>query len=182
MRQRPVKERPVVSAGQYGTNLNKLTFTVDDATGVVSAKTQEILALEGADPDGSGPGVPPSNYTSDPAVASIVADAVAKAEVLGNEELGDIAKAFNRARYSGPDGDDEGTKRVIVENRGGESTLGNLVAEIQRWATAPAEFGGAQIAFMNPGGLPRQPGRSEPSPTGKARTSSRSPTPWSTWT
>ncbi len=150
---RPVKERPVVSAGQYGTNLNKLVFTVDDATGVVSAKTQEIVALEGPDPDGSGPGVPPSLFPSDSAVASIVADAVAKAEVLGAAELGDVAKAFNRARYSGPDGDDDGTDRDIVENRGGESTLGNLVAEIQRWSTAPAEFGAAQIAFMNPGGL-----------------------------
>ena len=40
-----------------------------------------------------------------------------------------------------------------MENRGGESTLGNLVAEVQRWATEPEEFGGAQIAFMNPGGL-----------------------------
>lgn len=150
---RPVTERPVVSAGQYGTNLNKLVFTVDGDTGVVSAKTQVILPLEGPDPDGSGPGVPPSLFPSDPAVESIVADAVANAEVLGAAELGDVVQAFNRARYSAPDGDDEGTERDIVENRGGESTLGNLVAEIQRWATAPTEFGGAQIAFMNPGGL-----------------------------
>ena len=34
-----------------------------------------------------------------------------------------------------------------MENRGGESTLGNLVAEIQREAT------GADIGVMNPGGL-----------------------------
>ena len=34
-----------------------------------------------------------------------------------------------------------------MENRGGESTLGNLVAEIQRWQT------GADIGVMNPGGL-----------------------------
>ena len=37
--------RPVVSAGQYGTNLNKLVFTVDAGTGDVVAKTQSILAL-----------------------------------------------------------------------------------------------------------------------------------------
>ena len=40
-----------------------------------------------------------------------------------------------------------------TENRGVESTLGNLVAEVQRWATSGAEAGAAQIAFMNPGGL-----------------------------
>ena len=38
---RAVTERPVVSAGQYGENLNKLVFTVDDATGEVTAKTQD---------------------------------------------------------------------------------------------------------------------------------------------
>ena len=55
--------------------------------------------------------------------------------------LGDIEDPFLRARRIG---DDAGQ---VVENRGGESTLGNLVAEIQRWKT------GADIAFMNPGGL-----------------------------
>ena len=40
-----------------------------------------------------------------------------------------------------------------MENRGGESTLGNLVAEVQRWATESETFGAAEIAFMNPGGL-----------------------------
>ena len=50
---------------------------------------------------------------------------------------------FNRAKLA------DGT----TENRGGESTLGNLVAEVQRWATREPESGAAQIAFMNPGGL-----------------------------
>ena len=48
-----------------------------------------------------------------------------------------------------PKADTSGTD----ENRGGESTLGNLVAEVQRWATESRETGSAQIAFMNPGGL-----------------------------
>ena len=37
---RPVTERPVVSAGQYGSNLNQLVFTYDQATEQVTAKTQ----------------------------------------------------------------------------------------------------------------------------------------------
>ncbi len=41
-----MSERPVVSAGQYGTNLNQLVFTVDPVSGVVQAKSQAILPLK----------------------------------------------------------------------------------------------------------------------------------------
>ncbi len=145
--------RPVVSAGQYGTNLNQLEFTVDPDDGAITVESQEILPLEGPDPDGSGPGVPPSLYPADPLVETIVADAVAEADVLGAVPLGDVEGPFDRARWSEPDNNDEGTDPQITENRGGESTLGNLVAEVQRWATESETFGAAEIAFMNPGGL-----------------------------
>lgn len=128
---RPVTTRPVVSAGQYGTNLNQLLFTVDGATGVVSAKSQSVVAIA------AQPAAP------DPAVATLVANAIAQADVLGAEPLGELAGGFSRAKLA------NGT----TENRGGESTLGNLVAEVQQWATEAPESGGAQIAFMNPGGL-----------------------------
>ena len=101
----------------------------------MSAKTQTILPLES-----------PSNvalYPADPTVAQIAADAAAAAEVLGAQPLGQIGGEFNRAKLA------NGT----TENRGGESTLGNLVAEVQRWATEAPESGSAEIAFMNPGGL-----------------------------
>lgn len=124
-----VTERPVVSAGQYGYNLNQLTYSVDAATGEPVGVETGILPLAG-------------NYAADPAVETIVADAVAEADVLGAEPLGEIGGAFNRAKLSSG-----------AENRGGESTLGNLVAEVQRWATEAPESGEAQIAFMNPGGL-----------------------------
>ncbi len=84
-----------------------------------------------------------ANYPIDGATQAIVDAAVADAEVLGAEPLGTIEAPFFRAKL------DNGT----TENRGGESTLGNLVAEIQQDATEDATFGGAQIAFMNPGGL-----------------------------
>jgi 5'-nucleotidase len=132
---RAVTSRPVVSAGQYGTNLNQLLFTVDSVSGDVSAVSQAILPLEN-----------PSNvalYPADPTVAQIAADAAAAADVLGAQPLGQIGGEFNRAKLA------NGT----TENRGGESTLGNLVAEVQRWATEAPESGSAEIAFMNPGGL-----------------------------
>ncbi len=138
-----VKQRPVVSAGQYGTNLNKLLFTFDESTGALVEKDQAIVPLLGADPDGSGPGQPPALFPADPAVTAIVDAAKEVADELGAEVLGEIEGPFKRAKFS------NGT----TENRGGESTLGNLVAEVQRWATPADTVGAADIAFMNPGGL-----------------------------
>ncbi len=126
---------PVVSSGQYGSNLNQLTFTVDPDTGDILDQSQAVLKLKDAN------GAPP-NYTPDPTVADIVEQAHEDGLELGSVELGKIAGPFSRARFA-----------TGAENRGGESTLGNLVAEVQRWATSTPEAGAAQIAFMNPGGL-----------------------------
>lgn len=127
---RAVTKRPVVSAGQYGTNLNQLVFTYDNATDELAAVSQDVVGIAAA------------GFPADPEVQTVVDAAKAQADVLGAVELGKIGGPFNRAKLA----------NGSTENRGGESTLGNLVAEVQRWAT-PATVGGAQIAFMNPGGL-----------------------------
>ena len=64
-------------------------------------------------------------------MVTIVHAAKAQADVLGAAVLGQIEAPLNRAKLS------NGT----TENRGGESTLGNLVAEVQRWATDTPEHG-----------------------------------------
>jgi 2',3'-cyclic-nucleotide 2'-phosphodiesterase (5'-nucleotidase family) len=133
---RPVTERPVVSAGQYGMALNQLVFTVDEATGEVVAQTQSVLRLKAANAG-------PFNYPVDGPTDTIVQAAVANAAVLGAVKLGNLGGPFFRGKLA------DGT----TENRGAESTLGNLVAEVQKWATRNPESGSAQIAFMNPGGL-----------------------------
>jgi len=38
-------------------------------------------------------------------------------------------------------------------NTAGESALGDVIADAQLWATTPPDLGGAQIAFMNAGGI-----------------------------
>ena len=119
--------RPVVQSGSYGENVDHVQLMVDATTKEVVANSSRVLPLEG-------------NYPADPTVEQIVADAVAAAEGPGNASLGDITADLNRARQS------DGTS----ENRGGESTLGNFVADVQLWAGQKA---GGQIAFMNPGGL-----------------------------
>jgi 5'-nucleotidase len=141
---RPVTERPVVSAGQYGMQLDKLLFTVDTTTNQVTAVDQSLVDLQSCT-TGCGAGQSPTyspNFAADPTVTQIVTDAVNQAAVLGAVKLGNLGGPFFRAKDPGG-----------AENRGGESTLGNLVAEVQKWATRTPEAGEAQIAFMNPGGL-----------------------------
>ncbi|WP_460809953.1 bifunctional metallophosphatase/5'-nucleotidase [Nocardioides salsibiostraticola] len=131
--ERAVTERPVVSAGQYGTNLNRLELSIDPETQDLLSVDTSIVPLLPA----GGPAAP-----ADPATAKIVQDAVDEAEVKGSVKIGELAGAFDRSRTAD-----------LKDYRGGESTLGNLVAEIQRYATRTPSAGGAQIAFMNPGGL-----------------------------
>ena len=143
---RDVTKRPVVSAGQYGMALNQIVFTVDTASGDVTAKSQALLNLKTCQTNCAGTGTPTYsfNYPADPATTTtIVNNAVSASNALGAVELGEIAGPLKRAKFA------NGT----TENRGGESDLGNLVAEVQKWATSTPTAGGAQIAFMNPGGL-----------------------------
>lgn len=122
--------RPVVQSGQYGQNLAHVTLEVDPATGDVVTSSSELVPLA---PGGV------AAFPADPEVAQIVADAKARADELGKVSLGEITDDLLRAKQS-----------TGSENRGGESTLGNLVADVQLWATQDV---GTEIAFMNPGGL-----------------------------
>lgn len=124
---RAVTERPVVSAGQYGSYLNQLEFDFAPGTDTLVDVRQHVLAMKDYDPD--------------TATQAIVDRAVQNAATQGAQALGQITGPFQRARRK-----DLATSSV-VENRGGESTLGNQIAEIQRWKT------GAEIGFMNPGGV-----------------------------
>ena len=112
---RDVTRRPVVSAGQYGTNLNQLVFNFDTTSGDLLEIEQELVGTAGV------------GYSADPDVQAIVDDAVDFANEIGDDVLGQMEGPFNRAVYQPASG--------TTENRGGESTLGNLVAEVQRWAT-----------------------------------------------
>ena len=129
--------RPVVSAGQYGENFGLMNLQVDPESKELLSITNEIKPLTKKEKDPvSGKDIVIPLYEADADVQAIVDDAAAEAEVLGAEPVGAITGDFNRARQT--DGS---------ENRGGESTIGNFVADVQQWAT------GADIALMNPGGI-----------------------------
>ncbi|WP_169747711.1 ExeM/NucH family extracellular endonuclease [Demequina subtropica] len=135
---RAVTERPVVSAGQYGMYLDQLILTFDNATDeLVGIDIDTINLTEKV--DAACTSSCELVFPADPDVQAIVDAAAANAAVLGAQSIGELTEPLYRARTA-----------TNGEARGGESTLGNAVATVQLWATEP---NGAQIAFMNPGGL-----------------------------
>ncbi|MFT2818348.1 ExeM/NucH family extracellular endonuclease [Leifsonia sp. A12D58] len=129
-----INGRPVVSSGQYGEKFGVMDISVNPQSKELLSISNTVLPLMDTTKT-----PPVALYPADPAVTPIVAAATAEANVLGAVKVGDITGDFNRAKaVSG------------AENRGGESTLGNFVADVQLWS---AQSAGAQIAFMNPGGL-----------------------------
>ncbi|MFV2103752.1 ExeM/NucH family extracellular endonuclease [Micromonospora sp. LOL_024] len=121
------KLRPIVQAEDYGKRLGKVTLTFDPESGSITATDASLVDVVGA--------------PQDPAVVGIVADAKVRAQELGQRKLGEITADIRRAYTDGN------------EDRGKESALGNLIADVQLAGTSDAGRGGAQIAFMNPGGL-----------------------------
>ena len=89
---RKVTKRPVVSAGQYGAALNQIVFDVNPGTGEVLAKRQAVLKLKVANGG-------PFNYPVDAPTQVIVDAAVANANVLGAQPLGQLADGFRRAKF-----------------------------------------------------------------------------------
>ncbi|MET8312328.1 ExeM/NucH family extracellular endonuclease [Micromonospora sp. NPDC005173] len=119
--------RPVVQAEDYGKRLGKVALTYDPNTGQVTTADAQLVDVVGA--------------PQDQAVADIVAAAKTKAGELGKQQLGSITADIKRAYTNGN------------EDRGKESALGNFIADVQLAGTKDPGRGGAQIAFMNPGGL-----------------------------
>jgi 5'-nucleotidase len=129
----PGATRPVLEAASYSMDLGHINLSVDPVSKAILSITSEVLPLT----ESAAPNAP--LYPADPAVAVIVTKAVAVADVKGKAKVGEITSDFTRA-----------TQSDASENRGGESTLGNFVADVQ---LASAADSGAQVAFMNPGGL-----------------------------
>ncbi len=119
------RTRPVISSGQYGAMYGHSRIVYEPSTDEFTIETQN-LNLIGA-------------FAPDPEVAAIVADAVEVAKELGSVSLGSISQDIRRAVQSNGS-----------ENRGGESLIGNLIADAQLAATADL---GTQLAIMNPGGI-----------------------------
>ena len=137
----------MVSAGQYGERFGLMQLEVDRETKELLSISNEIKPLMTTAT--TNPPVPAKALYPEVAEVKAIVDAgQGGRRRAGQAKVGDITADFNRAQQPGTD---SSGNPVIVENRGGESTLGNFVADVQLWAVR--QDGEADIAFMNPGGL-----------------------------
>ncbi|OBX19384.1 hypothetical protein A9995_06335 [Erythrobacter sp. QSSC1-22B] len=135
----PQRSFLVTSGGQYGTLLTEIVLTVDPVHGVVSRSARNhIVQGEGFTNSAGAIAVTDAvpGYLADPEVAALVERYRTAAEPRAARVVG---------RLGGP--------ALTSRTPSGEPALGNLIADAQLAATSDPGRGGAQIAFMNSGGV-----------------------------
>lgn len=131
----------LTSAGQYGTLLTEINLRFNPNTRKLVSKSAGNVIVQGeAFTASSGAVVALTSlypsFPKDPAVEALVATYAAAAAPLAQRQVGTLAASIARAQVASL-----------------ESPLGNLIADAQLAATRAPAQGGAQIAFMNPGGV-----------------------------
>ncbi|WP_258027827.1 ExeM/NucH family extracellular endonuclease [Microbacterium testaceum] len=146
--------RPIVQTGSYGENIGQIVLNVDDDGDVVSSSARNVARLGGKDAAVNA-ALDAELIRTYPRVAevdAIVKAARAEADVVGQKEVGsvsaDITTAFSGGSYV--DGVYTGGARG---DRTKQSALGGLVADALLDSLDDADRGGAEVAFVNPGGL-----------------------------
>lgn len=125
----------VTQTGDYTRALGQMVLTVDTDTGeILAAEHQNHALIEDDEPVFCQAGDRPD-------VAELVAGAVAVAEELGNQVVGEAAPGFARAQNETGD-----------ENRSARSTLSDVIADAQAWA-ARQSGNDVDFAVMNAGGV-----------------------------
>ncbi|WP_151523874.1 cell wall-binding repeat-containing protein [Serinicoccus kebangsaanensis] len=120
-------DRLVTSANQYGRVVTETALTISRETGDVTrdrARADNHLVLQ--------------SITDDPEMVSVVDKWVARSAVLAGEVVGTVTEDIT--------GDAGG-------DRGIETPMAGLVADSILWGTDGDDEGGAQISFMNVGGV-----------------------------
>jgi 5'-nucleotidase len=113
----------VTSAFSFGRLVTKIDLSIDRATRDVVAKVADNRIVS-------------RDVPKDPRLTNLVAKYNSIAAPLANRVIGGITADITRAN-----------------NLAGESALGDVIADAQLQATAPAGLGDAVVAFMNPGGI-----------------------------
>ena len=138
--------RPLLQTGNYGDNVGNIQLTVDPDTKKVLSYTKENVARV-TTPDADLIAA----YPVLSQVKSTVDAAVANAAAVGNQPVGSITADITTALPNPtqpPAVGGTGTR----DDRGNESTLGDLVANALRDGL-PADMGDADLGIVNPGGL-----------------------------
>ena len=136
----PAKPFLLTSAGQYGTLLTDIDLTIDTRTRKVTAKSAGNVIVQGeAFTSGASTVATTDQYPSfakNQTIAALISNYASVAAPLVQRVVGRLAATATR---------------TPVHSR--ENVLGNLIADAQLAATAAPARGGAQLAFMNPGGV-----------------------------
>jgi 5'-nucleotidase len=125
---------PVTSASAFGRVVTDIDVTLDPATHDVIAVAPTNRLVDRTDPALN------QAIAADPTVRNIVQGYARLVAPLASAVIGTIS-----------------TGLPTTPDTAGEQPAGNLIADAQLMATQPPALGGAQIAFMNPGGV-RSPG------------------------
>ncbi|WP_161571033.1 bifunctional metallophosphatase/5'-nucleotidase [Granulicella sibirica] len=113
----------VTSAGAYGRLFTRVKLTVD-------RRTDRILTVAAANE------IVTRDVPRDPAQTAILEKYKPRAEEVANRTVGSIAGEISRK-----------------QNAAGESAMGDVIADAQLTSVAAKENGGAELAFMNTGGI-----------------------------
>jgi 5'-nucleotidase len=113
----------VTSAASFGRLITQVKLTINPGTDEVTAMSATNVAVT-------------RDVPKDPAITSLIDRYNQIAGPIANRVVGSITADITRA-----------------PNAAGESALGDVIADAQLADTSPTDFGGAVIAFMNPGGI-----------------------------
>jgi 5'-nucleotidase len=128
---------PVTQAGAFGRVVSEIDLTIDRASRNVVAVAATNRVVDRSD----------AATTPNATVAGIVNAYNGLVSPIANSVIGSITQALSQAN---------------TFDAACNLPAGDLIADAQLAATAPAPFGGAQFAFMNRGGV-RSPGFTFPS-------------------
>lgn len=118
-----VDDRPVTSAGTAGRFFTRISTRLNRESGDMTVTDYENVPVT-------------QDVDPDPEVEALVMKYQALVKTAAGRIVGSVSAEFNKE-----------------QNDAGESSLGGLIADAQLAATRAPENGGAQVAFMNPGGI-----------------------------
>jgi 5'-nucleotidase len=131
---------PVTSSSAFGRVLTDIDVTIDPATRDITAATATNRLVDRTD----------TTVTPNAAVLAVVNGYNALVSPIANQVIGSISVALPNT----------------ATDAACNMPAGDLIADAMLAATAPANFGGAQIALMNRGGV-RNPGFTFPQSVGE---------------
>ena len=129
--------RLITSASSFGRILTDITLTIDDKSGkLVAASAENSIVRNSSNPRTSSADVPLLDLPKDQRVADVVQQYVTAVAPLANQVVGKVSQDI-----------------LNTANTLGEIPSGDVIADAQLVATQAADKGGAEVAFMNPGGI-----------------------------